>query len=72
MPFWNSGRWPGQPWDAVGEIWSYSSQSSARNGRWNHIAWSERGRLDVESDEHVVRHDAGRQQGEVARVRQAA
>ena len=40
-----------RPPEADGEIWSYSSHSSARNGRWNHIAWSRLGRLHVESDE---------------------
>src|SRR5262245_1652443 len=25
---------------ATGESWAYSSHRSARNGRWNHIAWS--------------------------------
>src|SRR4029453_4271811 len=32
------GRPP--PPDVVGVPWSYSSHSSARKGRWNHMAWS--------------------------------
>ena len=59
--------------DADGLCWWYSSHSSARNGRWNHIAWS---RLAIMKPLVVpgarVRQRRGVEQRDVGRVRDDA
>ena len=58
-----------RPPEVDGESWSYSSHSSARNGRWNHMAWSRLAICTRSSSEcAAVGQHRGVEQGHVRRV----